>query len=93
MVDKEKDSDLIYSEEADYVCHIHDSRNRHIGTGRDKDSPVTALSEAANDAGEVPEKGSFGCGTTDEQAHERAKELNPAPVMDLPGAGNDKGSI
>lgn len=58
------------------VCHIHDERDRHIGTGVGEDMEE-ALKRAAGSAsqskrGEALDIGGFGCGTTPDEAHERA---------------------
>lgn len=70
------------------ICHLHDSNNRHVGTGRGSDK-LEAMDEAVKsvaDKGSVPKKGSFGCGDEQSIAHKKAQSINRSTVSGLPGS-------
>lgn len=58
------------------VCHIHDEESRHVGTGvgqNMEEALVRAVGSASKSRrGEALDIGDFGCGTTEDEAHQNA---------------------
>jgi len=85
---QQKDLERVSEGPDDVVCHVHDSNNRHVGTGEGSDASK-ALGNAVVDANEgrnnMVDGGSFGCSESGEEAHQKAIRINESPVGGLPG--------
>ncbi len=69
-----------------FYCHVHNADNQRIGSG-EGENEADALMGAAVDAGDEAtfnDKGSWGCGTSPEDAHRNAKEAHSVePGQDI----------